>query len=302
MSSVSVLVSVMSGPIMFCVGRGVEPSVEFRPRSGIKQGDPLSPLLFNVVTIFLIRGFQRIKCDSCIRFYADDILISVPGCGSVEVEDLRALLYVLNIFGHFSGLRVKDAKTFAVVKCSALRQHPGEVAGITVKPSLRYLGVLLGNVSDQQVYGPTIAKMMARAQTLATLPLSMEEKASLLALWVAPVVYLTSRAYEPSSKVSALLNFVQRVALNLNSWHLTVGILSMRESEGGLAHASLSSYALWVHSHSFVTLVCHPQAYPESQVVAFRGWARRLFSRRLPCRMCNWRRSPLNDRPFFRAL
>ena len=72
------------------------------------------------------------------------------------------------------------------------------------------------------------------------------------------------------------MNLVQRVALNLNSWHLTMGILSVPKREGGLAHASLSSYALWVHSHSFVTLVCRPQAYPESHVVAFRGWARHV--------------------------
>ena len=169
-SYVSVLVSVMSGPIMFCVVRGFEPCVEFRPRSGIKRGGLLSPLLFNVVTIFWIDDFQRIKCDSCIRFYADDILIRVPGCGSAEVEDLRALQCVLNIFGYLSGLRVNCAKTFGVVKCAAPRQHPGEVADITVKPSLRYLGVLLGNVSDQEAYRPAIAKMMALAKTLATLP------------------------------------------------------------------------------------------------------------------------------------
>ena len=43
-----------------------------------------------------------------------------------------------------------------------------------------------------------------------------------------------------------------------------------------MAHVWLSSYALWVHSHSFVTLVCCPEAYPESHVVAFCGLARRV--------------------------
>ena len=60
------------------------------------------------------------------------------------------------------------------------------------------------------------------------------------------------------------MNLVQRIALNLNPWHLTMGILSMPNREGGLAHPLLSSYALWVYYHSFVTLVCRPKAYPES--------------------------------------
>ena len=145
---VSVLISGMSGPIMFCVGKGFEPSVEFRPRLGIRKGDPLPPLLFNIVTIFLIYDFHRIKCESCIRFYADDILISLPGCSTAHVEDLRALLYVLNAFGYFSGLRVNYAKTFDVVKWSGSKRIPAEVAGVTVKPWVKYLGVLLGNVSD----------------------------------------------------------------------------------------------------------------------------------------------------------
>ena len=88
-------------------------------------------------------------------------------------------------------------------------------------------------MSDQQAYGPVIAKMMARAKTLATLPLGMEEKAHLLSSWVALVVYLTAHAYEPARKVLAHLNLVQRIALNLSSWHLTMGILSMPKKGGG---------------------------------------------------------------------
>ena len=38
-----------------------------------------------------------------------------------------------------------------------------------------------------------MAKMMARAKTLATLPLGMAEQAYLFSSWVAPVLYLTAR-------------------------------------------------------------------------------------------------------------
>ena len=60
---VSLLLSIMEGPILFCVGRGCPPGMEFRPRSGIRQGVPLSPLLLNVVTIFLIYDFDRLHSE-----------------------------------------------------------------------------------------------------------------------------------------------------------------------------------------------------------------------------------------------
>ena len=50
------------------------------------------------------------------------------------MADLRAALYVLQIFGYFSGLRVNFSKTYAVIKC--LDPHAPRVttlAGLTVK-------------------------------------------------------------------------------------------------------------------------------------------------------------------------
>ena len=51
---VNVLRSVAAGPILFWVERGFVPDVELRPQSGIRQADPLPPLLFDVITTFLI--------------------------------------------------------------------------------------------------------------------------------------------------------------------------------------------------------------------------------------------------------
>ena len=140
-------------------------------------------MLFNVVMIFLIYDFQ---CQSEVRvlFDADDILACLMGATREHVKDLRSVLYVLNLFGHFSGLKVNDEKTFAMVKTRVGAPQPAVVAGITVKPWVKYLGVLLGNVSREQAYGPSIAKMMARVKVLAVLPLGMEERAYLFVLWV----------------------------------------------------------------------------------------------------------------------
>ena len=90
---------------------------------------------------------------------------------------------------------------------------PETFADVTVKPWVEYLGVLLGNISSQQAYGPAIAKMMARAKTLCSLPLGMEEKTYLFATWVAPVVFLMAWVHEPTEKVLGQLNLVQCV------WH-----------------------------------------------------------------------------------
>ena len=53
---------------------------------------------------------------------------------------------------------------------------PATVAALQVKDYVKYLGMLLGNVSCETTYAPVIGKMMARAWSVAALPLGMEKK------------------------------------------------------------------------------------------------------------------------------
>ena len=114
---------------------------------------------------------------------------------------------------------------------------------------------------------------MGRARFLSSLPLSLQEKTEVFAIWIEPVVFLTARAYYPTAGVQSQLKLVQRMALGLNSWGITAQILSEVRGRGGLKFASIHTYALWVHSFAFVQFVKDPWSCPERIAGKFTSWA-----------------------------
>ena len=97
------------------------PSAEFIPQRGLRQGDPLAPLLFNIVAKGLnglmreaveknlFRGFLvgRNNVEISILQYADDTIFF----GEASMENVKAIKVILRSFELVSGLKINFAKS-----------------------------------------------------------------------------------------------------------------------------------------------------------------------------------------------
>ena len=90
----------------------------FPPRSGIRQGCPLSPLLFNIVLEVLAtaireeketKGIQIVKEEIKLSLFADDMIIYIENPKDV----MRKLLAPINEFGKVAGYKINAQKSLA---------------------------------------------------------------------------------------------------------------------------------------------------------------------------------------------
>ena len=94
-------------------------STKFKINRGVRQGCPLSALIFNLCLESLLQRIQKSKYikskqqTKCIA-YADDITISLYN------KSLRKLLTILDHFHEIAGLEVNLAKTEILSKADKL--------------------------------------------------------------------------------------------------------------------------------------------------------------------------------------
>lgn len=122
------------------------PNGYIRYQRALRQGDPLSPLLFVLVTDVLSTMFNhaleaKVLVDvplgpfknRCNLHYADDLLILTSG----ELEDLRIVKLILYLFEGLSGLQANFSKTCLYsVKSGVL---PDEAAALTLNCTTGFL-------------------------------------------------------------------------------------------------------------------------------------------------------------------
>ena len=175
----------------------------FAMSAGIRQGCPLSPLLFAVVVDLLLRRLGRLVPGIFVRAYADDVAVVVENLDfSVP---LAAAIF--DQFEQISGLALNISKTFLVplflkpaaeVLHGVARSSPGW-GGIRVQGYATYLGFVLGPERQERSWEPPLRKLAKRAAAWGTLGLGMSYTMEAFVVYAFPVLQYVSQLDLPPS-------------------------------------------------------------------------------------------------------
>ena len=114
---------------------------------------------------------------------------------------------------------------------------------------------------------------MGRAFAMRSWDLSLAERVLLLKLWILPLVIYPARVVFPSDPVVSGLRTVYHVALKLNSWSITLDILSHPLHKGGYNLAAPETFLYGQHASAFVAYVKDPLSVPSILHTSFQPFA-----------------------------
>ena len=158
------------------VGGKLYPS--FTATSGVRQGCPLSPLLFAAVVDVLLRRLSSSFSDSIVRAFADDTAMVVPHFHAVAL----GIHNMFDEFGKISGLVLNIPKTVIIplwpsspssVK-NMLRDMFAPWKDVQVTYAAKYLGFMVGPQAGPKQWSGAINKFRSRCQAWRQLHLGLQ--------------------------------------------------------------------------------------------------------------------------------
>ena len=148
-----------------------------KAESGIRQGCPLSPLLFAVVVDILLRRLANVFPGDLARAFADDIAMVVRDFD--KVADI--LMREFREFAYISGLKLGMPKTVVIplwrfthhTFMSFLRDTHPEWSQAQVTQYSKYLGIMVGPGKSSRSWDAPLNKFDSRVPAWSSLPVGL---------------------------------------------------------------------------------------------------------------------------------
>ena len=199
----------------------------FSPRSGVRQGCPLSPTLFAIMISPLAFKLHEASPLIMVLLYADDLLIIIKCPPTEAVVVILLAMQVLQLFTEHSGLHINHSKSMLLLTGVWTDVQISQLipTKLPIIDRYKYLGVFCGHVNEDTWYEPALRKALGRAFAIQSWALSFPERVMLLKLWILPLLVFPARVVFPTDSIISTLKIVYNVALRLTSWDLTHDIL-----------------------------------------------------------------------------
>ena len=140
----------------------------FNISAGVRQGCPLSPLIFAIISDVLLRRISRLLPHTILRAYADDLAMVLPR----GHQELCTLEKIFTEYMCVSRLRLHHGKSVwislsgkphAKVREDISRCAPAW-SGFTIADRAKYLGFMMGPARQSHSWTSALQKMQDRAK------------------------------------------------------------------------------------------------------------------------------------------
>ena len=143
----------------------------FPLRSGIRQGCPLSPLLFNIVLEVLatvireekeIKGIQIRKEEINLSLFADDMILYIEN----PKDNMRKLLELISEFSKVAGYKINTQKSLAYLYANnekSEREIKESIPFTIATNRIKYLGISLPK-ETKELYTENYKTLMKEIQ------------------------------------------------------------------------------------------------------------------------------------------
>jgi hypothetical protein len=212
-------------------------SAAFPLSAGIRQGCPLSPLLFVVAMDGLLRRIRRESSSTCPRAFADDLAAVVRSLAT----EAPVLKRIFDDIASAAGLHLNVAKCICIplhlatdidIAASLAAAVPGW-ANMRIQTHGAYLGFEIGPDKRHRSWSAALAKATQRVQQWDWGSLGLFWATQVWNTYVVPTLLFVAQLETPPDEVDkALHSMLRRAAYGPGNWFRPADVTQLRRSFG----------------------------------------------------------------------